>query len=309
VWFEQAANINQDLLRIDLILMILEIMFLLLFGSRFRGLMNSVFCCSSLFSRYFYAMKLFFREVGQGQPIIILHGIFGSSDNWLTQARILSAQYRVFTIDQRNHGLSPHDDVFDYPSMVEDLKDFIAEHNLKDPIIIGHSMGGKVVMNFALAYRDLISKLIVVDIAPRFYNLEHYVIINGLKAISIDTITSRNEADAALAEFVPEADVRQFLLKNLQRKPEGGFTWKINLPVIDKNLGNIGLDLQYQGTFEKPTLLIRGGRSKYVRDEDMTRIKALFPKVELVTLDTGHWVQAEKPMEFVEEVKRWLGEA
>jgi esterase len=255
----------------------------------------------------FAAMKLFFRELGQGQPIIILHGIFGSSDNWLTQARILSSQYRIFSIDQRNHGLSPHSDAFDYPSMVEDLKEFIEEHDLKNPILIGHSMGGKVVMNFALAHPEMLSKLIVVDISPRFYNLEHYVIINGLKAIPIDSITTRNEADAALAEFVPEQDVRQFLLKNLQRKPEGGFGWKINLPVIDQNLNKIGLDLQYNGKFEKPTLFIRGGKSKYVRDEDMTHIKEIFPKSELVTLDTGHWVQAEKPMEFVEEVKNWLG--
>src|SRR5687768_5500344 len=134
-------------------------------------------------------------------------------------------------------------------------------------------MGGKVAMNFAVAHPAMLERLIVVDIAPRPYNLEHYVIINGLKAIAIETITSRNEADVALAAFVPEPDVRQFLLKNLQRKPEGGFSWKINLPVIDKNLSNIGLDLQFKGTFDKPTLFIRGERSKYVRDEDMTRIK------------------------------------
>jgi esterase len=251
-------------------------------------------------------MQLFFRELGQGQPIIILHGIFGSSDNWLTQARILSANYRVFTIDQRNHGQSPHSDVFDYPSMVEDLKEFILQHDLKNPIVIGHSMGGKVVMNFALAHGDMIDKMIVVDISPRPYNLEHYVIINGLKAIPIDSVQSRNEADAALSEYVPEADVRQFLLKNLSRKPEGGFSWKINLPVIDKNLIKIGFDLQYAGTFEKDTLFIRGGKSKYVRDEDWEHITEVFPAAQLVTLDTGHWVQAEKPMEFVEEVKRWL---
>ena len=219
---------------------------------------------------------------------------------------MLSNHYRVFSIDLRNHGLSPHDNQFDYPSMVEDLLKFIQEHHLKDPVIIGHSMGGKVAMNYAVAYPDKLQKLIVVDISPRPYNLEHYIIIDGLKAIPIQKINSRNEADEVLAGYVPEADVRQFLLKNLQRKPEGGFTWKINLPVIDKNLSNIGVDLYNPGKFDKPTLFIRGSKSKYVRDEDMERIKEIFPQAELKTLDTGHWVQAEKPQEFVQIVEEWL---
>lgn len=252
-------------------------------------------------------MKLFFRVVGEGQPIVILHGIFGSSDNWLTQARLMSAKYKVYTIDQRNHGLSPHDDAFDYPSMVNDLAEFIEQHNIDEPVVIGHSMGGKVAMNFALAHPDKLQKLIVVDIAPKAYDLEHYVIIDGLKSIPIDSLESRNEADEALSRFVPEPDVRQFLLKNLQRKPEGGFSWKINLPVIDKHLSKIGYDLEFPGTFDKPTLFIRGGRSKYIRDNDLDRIKQVFPKTTLETLDTGHWVQAEKPKEFVELVEKWLG--
>jgi esterase len=253
-------------------------------------------------------MKLFFRELGQGQPIIILHGIFGSSDNWLTQARILSSHYHVFSLDLRNHGLSPKEDIFDYPAMVSDLHEFISDRQLDNAIVIGHSMGGKVVMNYALAHPEKLRNLIVVDIAPRPYDLEHYVIMDGLKAIPINTITSRGEADEILAGFVPEPDVRQFLLKNLQRKPEGGFTWKINLPVIDKNLKKIGFDLQFNGKFEKPTLFIRGGRSKYIQDDDMKRIKEIFPAATLETLDTGHWVQAEKPKEFVALVEKWLSD-
>lgn len=253
-------------------------------------------------------MKLFYRELGQGQPMVIMHGIFGSSDNWLTQARLFSSKYHVFTLDLRNHGQSGHSDVFDYTSMANDLQEFIDSKNLKDAIVIGHSMGGKVAMNFALAHPEKLQKLIVVDIAPKFYNLEHYVILDGLNAIPINTITTRQEADETLSKFVAEADVRQFLLKNLQRKQEGGFSWKLNLPVIAKNLKNIGLDLQFDGKLEKPTLFIRGAKSKYVADEDMTRIKEIFPKAELETLDTGHWVQAEKPQEFVDLVMRWLGE-
>lgn len=251
-------------------------------------------------------MKLFHRESGQGQPLVLLHGIFGSSDNWFTQAKLLSEHYHAFSLDMRNHGQSPHDKVFDYPSMVADLLEFLEEHNIHDPVIIGHSMGGKVAMNFAVVHPGRIQKLIVVDIAPKSYNMSHYVILEGLKAIPIENITSRNEADEALAAHVDEPDVRQFLLKNLQRKPEGGFKWKLNLPVIDANIEKIGLDLQFKGRFEKPTLFVRGARSNYVKDEDVEHIREVFPAAEMKTLDTGHWVPAEKPKEFVELVRGWL---
>lgn len=258
-------------------------------------------------------MKLFFREYlpadasASKQTLVILHGLFGSSDNWLTQARFLSNNnYKVYTVDQANHGQSYHSASFDYATMVSDLKEFIDDQKLEQPVILGHSMGGKTAMNFALAHPDSLSKLIVVDIAPRHYDLEHYTILKGLNAIAIDTITSRNEADEALAGYVHESDVRQFLLKNLQRKAEGGFSWKINLPLITEQLANIGVDMQYPGKFDKPTLFIRGKRSNYVRDSDLDRIKEVFPQASLETMETGHWVQAEKPQEFVELVMNWL---
>lgn len=253
-------------------------------------------------------MKLNFRESGTGQPMVIMHGIFGSSDNWMPQAKLFSEHYRVFSLDLRNHGQSPHDDQFDYPVMVEDLRSFVDDHGLDNPVVIGHSMGGKVAMNYALAHPEKIARLVVVDIAPRPYNLDHYVILDGLKAIAIDTVSSRQEADDALSAFVPELAVRQFLLKNLQRKPEGGFSWKLNLPVIDRNLPNIGLGLQYSGTFEKPTLFVRGTKSPYIRDKDEQYIRTYFPGAVIKEMDTGHWVQAEKPAEFVELVQTWLNE-
>jgi len=251
-------------------------------------------------------MKLFFREYGQGQPLIVLHGLFGSCDNWLTQAKLYAKSFSVYTVDQRNHGLSPHSEEFDYPSMVNDLAEFIDDHNIINPVIIGHSMGGKTAMNFALAHPEKIDKLIVVDISPRPYELEHYSILDGLNAIPIDTLSSRNEADEILAQYVSEHDVRQFLLKNLQRKATGGFSWKINLPVLTQKLSNIGLDLQVKGTFTKPTLFIRGARSNYVQDADWNRIISIFPEATLETMETGHWVQAEKPNEFVELTRQWL---
>ena len=251
-------------------------------------------------------MKLFSRELGQGDPIIVLHGLFGSSDNWLTPAKLLANHYTVYSVDLRNHGQSPHSDDFDYPAMVEDLKEFVDGAGIQNTVLIGHSMGGKAAMNFALAYPNKLSKLIVIDIAPKAYDLEHYVIAEGLKAIPVESISSRNEADEILSQHVPQADVRQFLLKNLQRKSAGGFSWKINLPVISAKLANIGMDLHFPGTFDKPTLFIRGSRSKYISDADSDRITEVFPKAELESMDTGHWVQAEKPQEFADMVIRWL---
>jgi esterase len=251
-------------------------------------------------------MKLFFRELGSGQPFIILHGLMGSADNWLTQAKMLSGEFHVYTVDQRNHGLSPHSAEFDYKVLANDIKDFINEHSLEKPIILGHSMGGKAAMNFAVSNPTMLDRLIVVDIAPKEYPVHHDSIVDGLKAIPIDTLQTRNEADEILSQFVPEADVRQFLLKNLSRKSTGGFSWKINLPVIDASLEKISADMQFPGSFNGPTLFVRGGKSRYVKDEDRQRIKELFPNSTLVTMDTGHWVQAEKPQEFVEVVKNFL---
>jgi pimeloyl-ACP methyl ester carboxylesterase len=237
---------------------------------------------------------------------VILHGLFGSSDNWLTQAKLFSSKYQVITADLRNHGQSPHDTAFDYQSMVDDLEAFFREQNLTNPILLGHSMGGKAAMNFALQHPEMLEKLIVVDIAPRAYDLEHYAIADGLAAIPIQELTSRNQADEILSAHVPEPDVRQFLLKNLQRKSEGGFSWKINLPVIREKLSNIGVDLLTEKTFDKPTLFIRGARSNYIRDTDWERIHDVFPLAKLETMNTGHWVQAEKPQEFVDVVMKWL---
>lgn len=253
-------------------------------------------------------MKLFYRELGQGQPIILLHGIFGSSDNWLTQARMLSATFHTYALDLRNHGHSPHDDAFDYPVMAADVLEFTETHDIKDPVLIGHSMGGKVAMNFAVAWPEKLRRLIVVDIAPKVYDMRHYAILEGLMAIPIDSVASRTEADEALSRFVAEPDVRQFLLKNLQRKPEGGFKWKLNLPAIAENIAGIGADLQHSGKFEKPTLFVRGARSNYVTDADLPHIREVFPAAAFITLQTGHWVPAEKPNEFVQLVADWLRE-
>jgi pimeloyl-ACP methyl ester carboxylesterase len=252
-------------------------------------------------------MKLFYREFGgKGQPMVILHGLFGSSDNWITQAKMLSDKFKIYLLDQRNHGQSPHSDVFNYDALADDLHGFLVSNSVKDPVIIGHSMGGKAAMKFATTHPELVNKMIVVDIAPKSYPIRHDRILEGLRAIPVLTIRSRNEADELLAEYVPEAEVRQFLLKNLQRKPEGGFLWKINLPVLDENIEEIGEELLGKKRFEKPTLFVKGKHSNYIESADIDHIKSFFPNAQLVTIDTGHWVQAEKPKEFVEAINNFI---
>lgn len=252
-------------------------------------------------------MKLFYREYGSdGRPMIILHGLLGSSDNWLPQARMLSDEYHVFVVDQRNHGQSPHSDDFSYDHLVNDLSEFIQEHRIENPVLLGHSMGGKTVMHYALQYPDEVDRLVVVDIAPKQYDVRHDYIVEALKSIPIESIGSRQEADEALARHISNVAVRQFLLKNLMRKPEGGFGWRINLSVIEKKLEAISAGFREHGVYNKPTLFVRGSKSDYILDEDRDLIRKYFPNSVLVTLDTGHWVQAEKPEEFVETVRQFL---
>src|SRR6478736_6863187 len=184
-------------------------------------------------------MKLFFRESGQGQPLIILHGLFGSSDNWYSHAKTFAPFFKVYLVDQRNHGQSPHSDEFNYKALTLDLEEFIKEHAIQNPIILGHSMGGKTAMNFAIKNPDKLDKLVVVDIVPKYYPVHHDQILEGLEAIDLKAVQSRNVADKILSNYVPEPDVRQFLLKNLSRN-ENGFEWKINIAGIDKNIEQIG---------------------------------------------------------------------
>lgn len=251
-------------------------------------------------------MELFYREYGQGEPVIILHGLFGSADNWMTQARMLSERFHVYTVDQRNHGLSPHSPDQDYLAMTEDLNDFLTQRGLKQATILGHSMGGKTAMNFALKYPAKVSKLIVVDIMPKAYPVHHDKILDGLKAMPLKTLTSRNQADEVLSKYVDQPDVRQFLLKNLARAQEGGFSWKINLAAIDQNIEEMTAGLVVSGEYTGPALFIIGERSNYYAFGDENLIQKYFPNYKLIEMETGHWVQAEKPKEFVDVVLNFL---
>ncbi|QHV97233.1 alpha/beta fold hydrolase [Spirosoma endbachense] len=254
-------------------------------------------------------MKLFFRQTGEtGPAIVILHGVFGSSDNWLTISKAITAKgYRVFALDQRNHGQSPRADEHDYQNMASDLHEFLSDQGLEKPILVGHSMGGKAVMQYAMSYPGTFAKLVVVDIAPKFYPVHHAELVRGLKAIDLTSLTNRNEADAILSQYEPILAVRQFLLKNLYRNEQGQFAWRLNLPVIERELHGIGEELTNPRIVTDPTLFIRGSESPYILDEDIPTIKRIFPNAQIEVIQgAGHWVQAEKPMEFVEVLMKFV---
>ncbi len=252
-------------------------------------------------------MKLFFRELGQGRPLIVLHGLFGMSDNWLSIGRQLANFCRVFLLDLRNHGQSPHSTQMNYSLMAEDVVEFLTDHQVEQPVILGHSMGGKVAMTLALNYQALISELIVVDIAPRAYTHSHFKrFLQSLLKLDLSRFKTRAEIDQALAQTIPQLAIRQFLLKNLKRTPQG-FAWKLNLTAIYHNLENILSAVQSSHPFSKPTLFVRGEKSDYITTADHATILQLFPKAKIKTIaGATHWVHADAPQQLLNEVKDFL---
>jgi esterase len=253
-------------------------------------------------------MDLFCRELGSGTPLVILHGLFGSSDNWMSIARVFAEQYRVIIPDLRNHGQSPHSEDWDNKIMAEDLFELFQKLSLDECYLMGHSMGGKVAMEFALEHEEKVKKLIVVDIAPKSYPIHHQKILEGLNSIDLDNLESRKKADELFAEYVPFFAVRAFLLKNLGRDDDGKFYWKLNLPIITEKIEEIGAPLSEGTKFEKDSMFLRGGKSDYILDEDMELAKSFFPKAKLKTIEgAGHWLHAEKPDEYFKVVSEFLG--
>ena len=252
-------------------------------------------------------MKLHYRTLGEGPPLIILHGIFGTSDNWQTFGKQLASDYQVFLIAQRNHGLSPHSDTFDYPSMAEDLQQFIQQHQLGTPIILGHSMGGKVAMFYAIKYPDKFSKLVVVDIAPRSYPVHHQHILDAMGSVDLSSVASRGDVEDQLKSHLSDWGVRQFIMKNLKREENNTFSWKLNLPAIQENIENVGVAVEASEPVHKPTLFVRGEKSDYIPSEDESLIHEIFPEARIVTIEkAGHWVHAEQPQTLYEALIQFL---
>lgn len=253
-------------------------------------------------------MNLHFRHFGnEGQAIVIIHGLFGSGDNWMMLGRELAAKgFRVFMPDMRNHGRSEWNEVHTYAALAEDIKQFVQEHCEGKAHILGHSMGGKAAMTAALLYPELFHSLVVVDIAPRGYRMHHAHIIEAMKTLPVQ-LENRAQVDNHLATTIPEAGVRQFLMKSLEKDETGRFRWRLNLNVLEKHLPDISAPLFSDKEVEIHTLFIRGEQSDYIRDKDLFDIKRQFPFSHVVTIpNAGHWVQAEQPALFLQTLVDWL---
>jgi len=259
---------------------------------------------SRVFCRF---MRLHFTESGRGRPVVLLHGLFGSSDNWHPVAVGLAESFHVFALDQRNHGRSPHSAEMDYPLMAADVDRFFATRGLASARVVGHSMGGKTAMQLALHFPRRVEKLVVVDMAPRAYAPAHDKIFAALLALELPAFESRPQIEAALAPDIPNPVLRRFLLKNLGRTPAGGFHWKINLADLAENYWRLREPVAGPMRFAGPTLFMRGGKSKYLAAEDEPLIRDWFPAAQIQTLaEAGHWVHADQPGEFLRRLVDFL---
>ncbi|MCH8533743.1 MAG: alpha/beta fold hydrolase [Flavobacteriaceae bacterium] len=254
-------------------------------------------------------MKLHSKKNGQGTPLFILHGFLGMGDNWKTLGKeFAELGFEVHLIDQRNHGRSPHTEEFSYDLMADDIKEYMEQHQIQKASLLGHSMGGKNVMLFATKYPDLVNQLIVVDIAPKYYEPHHQTILEGLTKLSETQLDSRGKADELLKEYISEWGVRQFLLKNLYWKEKNKLGFRMNLEGLKANIDQIGLALPEKAQYANPVLFIDGEKSNYINGtEDKDLIRKHFPKAQIITIKgAGHWVHAEKKEEFYKTVKHFL---
>ncbi|MBP6334100.1 MAG: alpha/beta fold hydrolase [Bacteroidia bacterium] len=248
-------------------------------------------------------MELAFKKTGEGRTLLILHGLLGMGDNWASISRAYAdAGFKVFVPDLRNHGRSPHHPEFNYEVMASDVSEFVEQQQLEKISIIGHSMGGKVAIYLASLNPEKTEKLIVVDIAPKYYPPHHQSVFSAIHALNQDHLSSRKSAEEILRTSLSEESTIQFLLKNLYWKEENLLDWRFNAEVIEKNIDNIGKAIPENFQIDTPTLFIRGERSGYIRVEDEAAIKKQFSDVSFVSIPhAGHWVHAENPQDFLRE--------
>jgi pimeloyl-ACP methyl ester carboxylesterase len=244
----------------------------------------------------------------EGKPLIILHGFLGMSDNWKTLGKKFAKQgYQVHLVDQRNHGRSFHSDEFSYELLVDDLKRYCEHHALESISLIGHSMGGKTAMLFAVENPEMLDKLVIVDIGPKFYPTHHEQILAGLSALDAEMLASRSDADDIMKKFVPEVGTRQFLLKNLYWKVDKTLGLRVNLKALINNVEEIGEALSGSSIYEKETLFLKGDRSEYIQVGDETLIHQYFSKAIIQEVsNSGHWLHAENPTQFFEKTLKFL---
>lgn len=262
---------------------------------------------------------LHYQEIGDGAPLIILHGLFGSGDNWRSIARQLGDQARVFAVDMPNHGNSPHTDDMSYPAMADAVYELIVALDLGSAFVLGHSMGGKAGMALALAHPNAVRGLIVADIAPKSYPQRHHEIIAAMKEVAAATPSSRGEAEEILAKRIPSKSVRAFLLKSLRKRDGGnasqsreadaGYHWALNIDGISECYAGLTSWPDIDGAYDGPSLFIAGGTSDYVDPEDITDIQRLFPHAVLESIDeAGHWLHVEQRRTFTDLVRGFLAE-
>ena len=252
-------------------------------------------------------MKLNYQEQGEGYPVILIHGMFGSLSNLGNLARCLSSQFRVISVDLRNHGDSPHDPIFDMSSMAEDIVSLMNSLSLPTAFIVGHSLGGKVGMQLAINHSDRVNKLVVADISPVTYQPRNDPALNGLVALSETSIQSRNQAEELLADFINDSQTRAFLLKNLKRKDDCGFVLKLNMRAVTENYGTTLVAAPSGGQFDNPCLFIKGETSAYIQEKHRPIIKEMFPNSQVnVISGAGHWLHAEKPKLFNDQVMEFF---
>ena len=244
-------------------------------------------------------VPLFSKIYGEGRPLIILHGLFGMGDNWTTHAKLLAAKgWQVHAVDGRNHGRSPHHNKHNYDAMAADLEAYIADHYLENVVLLGHSMGGKTVMNFAVRKPRLVDAAIVVDIAPKHYPVHHEAYIAAMKGVDFTVAKSRKDIEALLSQTLTSPGIIQFFMKSLHWKTKEELAWRFNLDVLERELSHVGEALDY-GYYDGPTLFIAGGQSGYIAADDQVKIYEHFPNAELHTIEgAGHWVHAEAREEF-----------
>jgi len=248
-----------------------------------------------------------YKVYGNGHPLLILHGFLGSLDNWHTIANELSNSCKVFAIDLRNHGKSFHASSHTIQDMVDDLYAFIQTHELKMVHLMGHSMGGKFAMEFALQHPTIVNHLIVVDIAPKQYKRGHDDVLKALEEVHIEKMQTRKEVENALMPYLPDFGVRQFVMKNLERLETGNYQWKMNVPVLLKDYEQVVKAIEPNRRFLGDVLFIRGGNSLYIQDNDLIQIAELFPRYELETIvNAGHWVHADQALALKNSVLKFL---
>lgn len=253
-------------------------------------------------------LHLNYKKYGEGKPLIILHGFLGSLDNWHTLAtRWGNNGFEVYAVDLRNHGRSPHTSHHSIDLMVEDILNFIDEQKLSKVNLLGHSMGGKVVMKFALTYPDRVEKLIVADIAPREYNRGHDEVFKAIFKVDLSKIQSRKEAEDAMKPYLGDFGTRQFILKSLDRDEAGNYKWKFNIKTLYDEYDEVSKAIISDHKFEGEVLFLKGGLSIYIQEKDMNDIKTLFPNARLQVVEhAGHWLHADKPDDFYLAVTNFL---